>query len=338
VVAAQVAELRLGERYCGPPATANGGYACGSIAGLLGGEVEVTLRRPPPLDRPLRLRVDDGGAVVHDGDELVAEARPATVGLAVPGTASPAEARAAAGRYPLFQGHPFPTCFTCGPDRAAGDGLRIFPGPRPGSDLWAAPWAPDPSVAGQDGLVVPAVIWAALDCPGGFAAGVGDTVIVLGRMAARVLARPRAGRAYCLVAWRGGPAAGRKQPAGSAAGRPRRGAGGRAHRLGGPQAGAGAVTARVRILPRTLGETGARATAPQAGRLAAGRGGHRRPPLRIEACETIAAQPGGSSHAVQLHGRFSGAYGRSWRAGVSWVRASSNPGPPPDPAYADRTM
>jgi hypothetical protein len=63
---------------------------------------------------------------------------------------------------------------------------------------------------------VPAVVWAALDCPGGFAAGVGDTVMVLGRMAARVLVRPRAGRAYCLVAWGGGPAAGRKQPAGSA--------------------------------------------------------------------------------------------------------------------------
>jgi hypothetical protein len=27
VVAAQLAELRLGERFCGPPATANGGYA-----------------------------------------------------------------------------------------------------------------------------------------------------------------------------------------------------------------------------------------------------------------------------------------------------------------------
>jgi uncharacterized OsmC-like protein len=40
--------------------------------------------------------------------------------------------------------------------------------------------------------------------------------MVLGRMAARVLARPRADTAYCLVAWRGGPAAGRKQPAGSA--------------------------------------------------------------------------------------------------------------------------
>jgi hypothetical protein len=125
VVAAQVAELRLEERFCGPPATANGGSAYGAIAELLGG-VEVTLRRLPPLGRPLRLRVGDDVAVVHDGDELVAEARPATVGLAVPGTAAPAEARAAAARSPL-----------------------------PGGELWAAPWTPDPSVADQDGLVVP---------------------------------------------------------------------------------------------------------------------------------------------------------------------------------------
>jgi hypothetical protein len=216
MLATQVTELRLGGRFCGPPATANGGYACGTIAELLGGDVEVTLRRPPPLGRPLRLRVGGGGAVAHDGEQLVAEAHPATVALAVPGTTSLSEARAAARRYPLFQGHPFPTCFTCGPDRAPGDGLRIFPGPLPGRELWAAPWTPDPSVADPDGLVAPAVIWAALDCPSGFAAGVGDTVMVLGRMAARVLARPRAGRAYCLVAWRGGPAAGRKRSAGSA--------------------------------------------------------------------------------------------------------------------------
>jgi hypothetical protein len=219
VVAAQVAELRLGERFCGPPASANGGYACGAIAELLGGGVEVTLRRPPPLGRPLRLRVGqdgDGTAVVYDGGELVAEAHPTTVGLAVPATASPTEAQEAANRYPLFQDHPFPTCFTCGPDRDAGDGLRIFPGPLPGGELWAAPWTPDPSVADQEGLVVPAVVWAALDCPGGFAAGVGDTMMVLGRMAAQLLARPRADTTYCLVAWRTGPADGRKQPAGSA--------------------------------------------------------------------------------------------------------------------------
>ena len=86
MLATQVAELRLEERFCGPPAAVNGGYACGAIAELLGG-VEVTRRR-----RPLRLRVGDGGALVRDGDELVAEAPPATVGLAVPAPASPTEA------------------------------------------------------------------------------------------------------------------------------------------------------------------------------------------------------------------------------------------------------
>jgi hypothetical protein len=60
------------------------------------------------------------------------------------------------------------------------------------------------------------VVWAALDCPGGFAAGEGDVVMVLGRMAARMMKRPCAGTPYCVVAWRAGPAEGRKRPAGSA--------------------------------------------------------------------------------------------------------------------------
>jgi hypothetical protein len=199
-MAATSTELRLGERFCGPPATANGGYARGTIAGLLGGGVELTLRRPPPLGRPLRLRADDrdgSGATVHHSDQLLAEAHPATVALAVPGTASPAEAQQAAARYPLFQGHPFPTCFTCGPDRAPGDGLRIFPGPLPGSDLWAAPWTPDPSVADPGGLVVPAVIWAALECPSGFGAGVGEPSWCSAAWPPRCWPAPGAGTPSC---------------------------------------------------------------------------------------------------------------------------------------------
>jgi hypothetical protein len=212
-------ELGFAQRFCGPPGTANGGYACGSVARLLGGrhDVEVTLRRPPPLGRALRLRADgDGGGTVHDGGDLVAEARPTTVPLDVPGVVSLDEALAAAGRYPLYRNHPFPTCFTCGPERAVGDGLRIFPGPVPGGELWAAPWTPDASVADGDGLVAPEVVWAALDCPSGFAGGAGDTVMVLGRMAARVVARPRAGVAHRVLAWREGPPQGRRRPAGSA--------------------------------------------------------------------------------------------------------------------------
>jgi hypothetical protein len=48
--------LRIEERYRGPPDSGNGGYVCGLVAGFLGGSAEVTLRRPPPLDRTLLVR------------------------------------------------------------------------------------------------------------------------------------------------------------------------------------------------------------------------------------------------------------------------------------------
>jgi hypothetical protein len=63
VVAAGVGELRVGARFCGPPASANGGYACGAIAGLLGDGVEVTLRCPPPLGRLLWLQVGEAASL-----------------------------------------------------------------------------------------------------------------------------------------------------------------------------------------------------------------------------------------------------------------------------------
>ena len=121
MVAAQVAELCLEERFCGPPASANGGYACGAIAELLGDEVEVTLRRPPPLGAAAA-RVG-AAAPVHDGDELVAEARPATV---------PRRARTASRRGPVAAdatrcSRVLPSRpVTCGPDRAAAR-LRASP-------------------------------------------------------------------------------------------------------------------------------------------------------------------------------------------------------------------
>jgi hypothetical protein len=86
------ARLRIGRRFCGPPGAANGGFASGSW--------------------------------------LLAEARPpaAEVELTVPDAPTPQEARAAAGRGPYYGDPLFPDCFVCGPARAPGDGLRIFPG------------------------------------------------------------------------------------------------------------------------------------------------------------------------------------------------------------------
>ena len=91
-------------------------------------------------------------------------------------------------------------------DRGPGDGLRIFPGPVAGRPLWAAPWTPDPSVAGASGRTRPEVVWAALDCPSGIAAAEasglsGDTAILLGRMTASLAKLPPAGDQCQVIAW-----------------------------------------------------------------------------------------------------------------------------------------
>jgi hypothetical protein len=219
-----VAELRVPARFCGPPGVANGGFASGSLAALLGGAAEVTLRRPVPLDRPLPVRGNgDGTMVVEDDGVLLAEAGPAKVPvelLAVPAAVTPEAAQAAAGRSRYYDDPVFPGCFVCGPTRPAGDGLRVFPGRVAGRALWAAPWTPDTTVGGADGRVRPEVVWAALDCPSGIAASeVADvpagTAVVLGRMAATVGGLPRPGDRCRVVAW---PLAGdgRKLRAGSA--------------------------------------------------------------------------------------------------------------------------
>jgi hypothetical protein len=220
-----MAELRVAARFCGPPGFANGGFASGSLAALLGGAAEVTLRRPVPLDRPLPVRRGDGDEtlVVEDGGVLLAEARPATMAMApldVPAAVTPEAAEAAAGRSPYYHDPVFPGCFGCGPARPPGDGLRIFPGPVAGHALWAAPWTPDTTVAAAGGRVRPEVVWAALDCPSGIAATdaadlPAGTAVVLGRMAATVGRLPRPGDRCRVVAW---PLAvdGRKLHAGSA--------------------------------------------------------------------------------------------------------------------------
>ena len=196
-------------RFCGPPGIANGGFACGSLAALLGGAAEVTLRRPLPLGRALPVREDGDGVLVvpDDGGPPLAEARRSAVEPEPAVPPVPADlVRAVAGRAAYYADPAFPGCVVCGPDRAPGDGLRIFPGPLPDRSAWAAPWIPDTSVAATDGRVRPEVVWAALDCPSGLAAGeaaglTGDTSALLGRMSARLLARPRPGEECRVVAW-----------------------------------------------------------------------------------------------------------------------------------------
>jgi hypothetical protein len=178
-------------RFRGPEASGNGGYTCGVIARELGGsEVEVTLRLPPPLDEVLRL--DDEGRV-WDDHALIAEARPAQVGISPPDPVPWGDAEAA--ERPDLDS-PFPQCFVCGAARAEGDGLRIFAGPVAGQELVAATWTV------REDTVGPEFVWAALDCPGAYATGVpGRGVVVLGRLTAQVVRVPQAGERCVVVGW-----------------------------------------------------------------------------------------------------------------------------------------
>lgn len=188
-------EIVLPRRFRGPLASANGGYACGRLAAFVPAvEVEVTLRLPPPLERPLEVRREDERWLLLDGDALVAEARPGVVEVEPPPVVSPAEAEQAAARH-VRTGNPvFAECFVCG-IREEGDGLGVRAGAVPGREpLHAAPWLVRESA--------PELVWAAIDCPGAYAVGAaGRGEVVLGRMAARVLRVPAAGETCVVVAW-----------------------------------------------------------------------------------------------------------------------------------------
>ncbi|MEP6892208.1 MAG: hypothetical protein ABI927_00385 [Gaiellaceae bacterium] len=197
-------------RFCGPAASGNGGYVCGRLAAFVDAEaVEVTLRLPPPLDRPLRVTEQQKHVRLLDGELLIAEAVAADLDLEAPAPVPWDVAVAASAGYAGFEEHAFPECFVCGPAREPGDGLRIFAGPVAGvSGVVAAPWV------AREGA--PEIVWAAIDCPGAFAVGFsarGETV--LGRMTARVLALPAAGERCVAVGWPIGEE-GRKLYAGTA--------------------------------------------------------------------------------------------------------------------------
>ena len=197
--------ITIDARFRGPLTSANGGYVSGRLAAFIPGAAEVTLRRPPPLGHPLRVeQAQDGAVRLHDGDVLLAEARPTQLDLALPDAPTLAEAEEAASRYLGLEHHVFASCFVCGVEREPDDGLRIFAGAVRGRDLVAAPWVPHASIA-EDGRVRSVFLWAALDCPGVFAPGViqgRDRLLLLGRIAGQVDAVPASGEPCIVVGWK----------------------------------------------------------------------------------------------------------------------------------------
>jgi hypothetical protein len=216
------------KRFCGPPRSANGGYVCGLLAAHIDGSAEVTLLAPPPLGERLDIVAGEHGVELRKDETILATGRSVRIDVPEIPVVSFGEAQGAVRRSPYDDSHhPLPMCFVCGPARAHGDGLRIIPRPLPPrpeckAGTLVAPWVPYASLAGGDGAVANEFIWAALDCPTGFA-GVGALhlgmtgaeTILLGRMRARIEKRPCPGDRCIIVSWPTGRD-GRKLFAGSA--------------------------------------------------------------------------------------------------------------------------
>lgn len=184
-------------QFNGPDRSGNGGYVAGMLAAELGTAKPVTstLKLPPPLDVPLSWeQADHEVRLLTAGGALVGSASPGQFARDVPACPSPEQAAAGLASYPGFTHHPFDHCFTCGTQRADGDGLRLFTGPvGEGTGLTAGTWSPHPAFAGPGGSIGVPVMWAALDCPGGWAADFTRHPIVLGRMTAEVRRRAAPG-------------------------------------------------------------------------------------------------------------------------------------------------
>lgn len=188
-------------QFNGPEHSGNGGYVAGLLAQEASTDVPVTstLRLPPPLDVPLSWEHDgDDVRLLTAGGAIVGEAAPGAFAREVPACPTAEQAEAGLAAYPGFTHHPFDKCFTCGTGRDEGDGLRLFTGPI-GDDRTAATWTPHAAFGDADGRLDVPTTWAALDCPGGWAADFNKQTMVLGRMTAQVLRAPLAGERLLSV-------------------------------------------------------------------------------------------------------------------------------------------
>lgn len=205
IVGKMAAQATIESRFRGPAESGNGGYACGTLARFLEpATAEVTLRLPPPLDRPLAVETENGRATIRDGEAIVAEAEASDgLELDLPRPVGVEEAGAARAGSPLRHAHPFPQCFVCGPERCENDGLCVTCGPLDGGEAVAAPWHVDGSLPEENGAVAPELIWSVLDCPGGIAAMLVPDVgtCVLGRLTARIDARIEPGMTCVAMGW-----------------------------------------------------------------------------------------------------------------------------------------
>jgi hypothetical protein len=201
--ASRLGEVLIGHRFRGPPRSGNGGYTCGRLAEYIDGQATVRLMKPPPLDIHLDVMQTADGVELRHGEQVIARAWPSKPDLDIPDPPDIESARAGRKSFVGDIRHMFPGCFVCGTEREDGDGLLIHAGPDGGgAHHVACNWTPHASLCGQSGELPQHLVWAALDCPGGWSFLSFDReVALLGEFSVEILAPLRCGDEYVVAGW-----------------------------------------------------------------------------------------------------------------------------------------
>jgi hypothetical protein len=179
--------------YRGPLGMSNGGFTAGSLAKGHEGPMQVRLESPIPYGEVLTVRSQGNHHELTSGSSVLAVARPA---LSPVTGASFVEADVVRDQPRWEHGLEFfADCFVCG--RAAPEGLGVELR-QIDALTFAAVWRPSACSAVPHGPVPEEFLWAALDCPGGYAAlASSSTLGLLGSIAVDIRFRPDA--SACLV-------------------------------------------------------------------------------------------------------------------------------------------
>ena len=199
-------QVVINTRFEGIPGVSLGGYVAGLAAKSLGPSVAVSLTRAVPPGATVIVGESEMGRVLKVDDVVAATAVVDAFQSTAPIAITPDEAERASEAYPGFTHHFFPRCFTCGPARSVGEGLRIFPGPVDGRRVVATLWHPPPIARQSDGSVASEFLWAALDCPAiwghvVYGESEGDDRGVTGRLALHQHAPVPGDRASIVLGW-----------------------------------------------------------------------------------------------------------------------------------------
>ena len=194
---------RVPSRFNGPPSSGNGGWTAALLGKHVGSEVEITLKRPIPMDRDIEVVCRGDVATLESAGEEIALARPTELDVDIPDAVSFTRAAEARASFAGYAKHPFPGCFVCGTGRCCGDGMCLFTGPID-TGIVASSWVPEAEFVTEDGTIAPELIAAALDCPGAWALidryGIAGP-FVLGRMSYRLERPVYAGERYVVQGW-----------------------------------------------------------------------------------------------------------------------------------------